>query len=176
MKIGLGALIALLCCAVTPVLAAETGYTLRSTDLKLRPFLDAETLQALPVNTRVDILQRQGAWMRVNSLKQQGWVRMLSVRLGSADQGGQEDGGWLSVFALGKPRSSSPTTATVTTGVRGFSEEELKASTPSPAEFDKLASFAATPDQAAALAAAGALATRQVPYYADNGKPERSAK
>jgi hypothetical protein len=150
---------------------AETGYTLRVTDLKAKPFLDAETLAKLPEKAEVEIVLRQGPWMQVKTKdKQLGYVRMLQLRLGSATTA-SDGGGWVSVLGAGTTSQRPTTTATVTTGVRGFSEEELKAAQPNKAEFEKMKGFAATPDQAIAYAASSKLAARALPYYGEDGKP-----
>jgi hypothetical protein len=156
---------------VTPLAcAAESGYTYQPTDLKVRPFLDADTLLRLPAQTRVEILLRQGAWMQIRTPdKRDGWVRMLSVRLGSPDAkpGG---GGILAAIGIGS-RPRPQTTATVTTGVRGFSEEDLAKAEPNPVEAEKMKGFAAKPADANRIAQSGGLASKPVPYFDEDGKP-----
>ena len=83
----LALLVALLAWLIPAAYAAETGYTLKATEVKDKPFLDADTLATLPEKTTVEILTRQGAWMQIKTADaKQGWIRMLSVRLGSPDQ------------------------------------------------------------------------------------------
>ncbi|HEX4985247.1 MAG TPA: hypothetical protein VFV71_04155 [Burkholderiales bacterium] len=168
---------AVLALAIPPAYGAETGYTMKATEVKEQPYLDAATRATLPEKTVVEIVQRQGAWMQVKSAspKQQGWVRMLSVRLGSPDQKPQSGGSLLSALAIGS-RPKPATTSTVTTGVRGFSEEDLANAKPNAAELEKMKGFAATADEAGRLAEAGKLAVRQVPYFDENGKPVKEKK
>lgn len=156
--------------------AAESGYTLKPTELKDRPFLDAATVVTLPEKTQVEIVTRQGAWMQVRTRdKQQGWVRMLSVRLGSPDQKPPGGGNLLSAIAIAsRPRPT--TTATVTTGVRGFSEEDLAKAAPNAAELAKMKGFAATAFDAQQLAAQGKLEPRQIAYFDADGKPSKEKK
>ena len=164
-------LIAILAMLTATAYAAEIGYTLRATEVKDNPFLDANTVATLAEKTTVEIVTRQGAWMKVKTTdaKQQGWIRMLSVRLGSPDQKPQSGGSLLSALGIGsRPRPS--TNSTVTTGVRGFSEEDLANAKPNAAEVEKMKSFAATPEEAAKLAASGKLAATQVAYFDENGK------
>ena len=170
-------LIAILAMLIATAYAAEIGYTLRATEVKDNPFLDANTVATLAEKTTVEIVTRQGAWMKVKTTdaKQQGWIRMLSVRLGSPDQKPQSGGSLLSALGIGsRPRPS--THSTVTTGVRGFSEEDLANAKPNAAELEKLKSFAATPEEAAKLAASGKLAATQVAYFDENGKPLKEKK
>lgn len=170
-------LIAILAMLTATAYAAEIGYTLRATEVKDNPFLDANTVATLAEKTTVEIVTRQGAWMKVKTTdaKQQGWIRMLSVRLGSPDQKPQSGGSLLSALGIGsRPRPS--TNSTVTTGVRGFSEEDLANAKPNAAEVEKMKSFAATPEEAAKLAASGKLAATQVAYFDENGKPLKEKK
>ena len=170
-------LVAIPAMLIATAYAAETGYTLRATEVKDNPFLDANTVATLPEKTTVEIVTRQGAWMKVRTTdaKQQGWIRMLSVRLGNPDQKPQSGGSLLSSLGIGsRPRPS--TNSTVTTGVRGFSEEDLASAKPNAAEVEKMKGFAATPEEAARLAASGKLAATQVAYFDENGKPLKEKK
>ena len=150
--------------------AAEKGYTLKPTELKDKPFLDAVTVFTLPEKTQVEIITRQGAWMQIRTTdKRLGWVRMLSVRLGSPEQKPQ-GGNLLSKIAI-RNRPRPTTTATVTTGVRGFSEEDLAQAAPNAAELAKMKGFAANAAEAQQLAAQGKLEPRQIAYFDADGKP-----
>ena len=156
--------------------AAESGYTLKPAELRDKPFLDAVSVVTLPENTKVEIVTRQGAWMQVRTKNnQQGWVRMLSVRLGSPDQKPQGGGNLLSAIGIAnRPRPT--TTATVTTGVRGFSEEDLAKAAPNAAELARMKGFAATAADAQQLAAQGKLESRQIAYFDADGKSSKEKK
>ena len=155
--------------------AAESGYTLKAIELKDQPFLDAVTVVTLPEKTQVEIVTRQGAWMQIRTKdKQQGWVRMLSVRLGGPDQK-PRGGNLLSAIGISnRPRPT--TTATVTTGVRGFSEEDLAKATPNAAELAKMKGFAATAADAQQMAAQAKLEPRQIAFFDADGKPLKEKK
>jgi hypothetical protein len=157
--------------------AAETGYTLRATDVKDKPFLDATTLITLPEKTTVEIVTRQGAWMQIKAADvKQGWIRMLSVRLGSPDQQKPQSGGnLLSALGIGsRPRPA--TTSTVTTGVRGFSEEDLANAKPNAAEVEKMKSYGASVEEAAKRAESGKLTAKAIAYLDENGKSLKGNK
>jgi hypothetical protein len=154
--------------------AADIGYLLKATDLKLKPFLDAETLVRLPEKTAVEIVAREGPWMLVKADGKQGYVRMLQVRLALSD-----------TMLARAPATSRPapsaarpagTAPIVTTGVRGFDEQGLKDAQPDPAAFALMVSFAASHDQAQQFAQGSPLSARAVPYYGENGKPLKGAK
>jgi hypothetical protein len=155
--------------------AAESGYTYQSTELKARPFLDTETLATLPAQTRVEILLRQGAWMQIRTpTRREGWVRMLSVRLG--DPNARPAGSnILSAIGIGS-RPRPQTTGTVTTGVRGFSEEDLAKAEPNPAEAGKMKGFAAKPADADRVAQSGGLIATPVAYFNAEGRTLEAKK
>jgi hypothetical protein len=169
-------LVAALVLILPAAYAAESGYTLKPTELKDQPFLDAVTMVTLAEKTQVEILTRQGAWMQVSPKdKSQGWVRMLSVRLGNPDQKPQSGGNLLSAISFAsRPRTT--TSATVTTGVRGFSEEDIANAKPNAAEVEKMKSFAATTVETARLAETGKLTATRVAYFDESGKPLKEKK
>ena len=174
MKAGLLAVVLVLI-AVTAI-AAETGYTLRDTEIRDKPFLDAKVTATLPQKTNVEILTRQGGWMEIRGTdgKQRGWARMLNVRLGDPNRR-PTGGNILSAIGIGN-RTRPQTTATVTTGVRGFSEEDLAKAAPNPAEAEKMKGFAASAADARLLAAQARLEPRTVSYFDADGKPLKEKK
>lgn len=158
--------------------AAESAITVRATELKKEPYADAATVATLPDQARVEILRRQGGWTQIKaSGAAQGWVRMLSLRLGdgTARKG---DSGLGSLLSVARSGSSG---TTVATGVRGLSEEDLKNASPNPDELKKMEKLEATPADARKFAGSANLGSRQVGYLpapaasapaaADNASP-----
>ena len=81
--------------------AGESGALIKADELKAEPFRDAKTVAKLAVGDKVDILKKDGGWLKVKSAKRSGWVRMLSapprrVRLVWRvwHRGAPEPGGW----------------------------------------------------------------------------------
>jgi hypothetical protein len=149
--------------------AAETGYVIRVTDLKAKPFLDADTLAKLPDKTQVEILARQGPWMQVKALGKTGYVRMLQVRLNVTGEAQASPSPVPQVVsAVTRPAGASPT---VTTGVRGFDEQGLKNAEPDREAFERMAGYAVSREQAQQFARSSPLEARNVPYYGADGKP-----
>jgi hypothetical protein len=145
---------------------SQTGYVLRTTDLKGKPFLDADTLAKLPEKTPVEVVKQQGAWLQVKVGNQQGFVRLLQVRLNVSNT---------LVAAAAPPAASSVprpsgSSPTVTTGVRGFDEVALGGAQPNPAELKKMQGFAVTADASRQFAQGTHLASRSVAYYGADGK------
>lgn len=162
-------LYALILCAslAAPVSAAQVAYAVRSTEIKLLPFSDAKTVGTLDEKTKVDVMSRQGGWIKISSSKGNGWVRMLSLRSDStAKKSG--DSGLISLLNVGRSGSSGITT---TTGVRGLSEEDLKNAQPNPEEFEKLEKYAANKAKAEKFARDAKLKTQQLDYLPSGGNP-----
>jgi hypothetical protein len=146
MRAFLALLVFALC--VSPVLAQETGFAVRQTEVKKEPFSDAETVGTLAENSQVKALARQGGWMQIESGKLSGWVRMLSIRMNSGQSSVMS--GLKSLFSVARTGSSG---TTVTTGVRGLDKEQIQNAQPNPEELKKLAGFAATRGDAEQFAA-----------------------
>ncbi|HUW25041.1 MAG TPA: SH3 domain-containing protein [Gallionella sp.] len=157
----------LLLCAVT-VQAGEIAYTVRATELKARPFTDAETLLNLAERSKVEILVRQSSWMRIRADGTTGWVKMLSLRLGNAEA--QNKSGDSGIGALFNVVSTGSSGSSVTTGVRGLSEENLKNAHPNPQALQTMQGYAASKKDAIDFAKTGKLNSQQIDYLSLPGK------
>lgn len=134
----------LACAALTAAIAyaAQSGVVLRNEELRVEPFSDAKVLAPLPKDTRVEVLQHQGAWSLVKAAGKQGWVRSLNLRTGVADTGRAPG-----VLALESGRSGSGN-AVATLGIRGAN---LKPRAAKPAALRALEDIAAGADATRAL-------------------------
>ena len=141
---------------------AEPATTIRSVDLKVRAASDAKTVASLPVNTSVDLVRREGAWVQLRSGKDLGWAKLFDIRLAGANTGSAKGGGNSLGDVLGL--ASGQRGASVTTGVRGLDEDMLRRAQPNQAEFDRLVSYASTKEQVDAFLKAGNLQTRAVDF------------
>jgi len=138
--------------------AAEAGFAIHAADLMDQPFIDATKTGSVVANEHVEIVQRQGAWVRVAAGGRTGWLRNLNVRMGTAtlpDPKGRTNTSFLTTGSSGR---------TVTTGVKGLDEENIKNATPNAAELSTLTSLGATPDEAKALAASDKLTENQIDF------------
>lgn len=145
---------------------ADPAQTIHATELQAQAQSDAATLATLPQKTRVDVLRRSGAWSEVKTAGgQSGWVRMLSLRLDAgtarAAPGSPNSSGALSGL-LSSGRTSN--TATVTTGVRGLTEEDLRNAQANPAELEKMQKYATGKGAAQAFAQRSKLAPVRLEY------------
>jgi hypothetical protein len=150
-----------------PVYAWQVAYAVRSTEIKLLPYSDAATVAKLDEKAKVNIMLRQGGWVKISSGNGNGWVRMLSLRSDStAKKTG--DSGLQSMLNVGRSGSSGITT---TTGIRGLSEEDLKNAKPNPEEFEKLEKYAVNKAKAEKFARDAKLKNQQLDYLPSSGNP-----
>lgn len=153
---------------------AESALTSRSTELQAQAQSDAASIANLPENTRVDVLVRRGAWTQVKTAAgQSGWVRMLALKPENTSAASTSHPGPGAASnplgALNNLLSSGRTSnsATVTTGVRGLSEEDLQQAQANPAELDKAQRFVADRNAAQSFAQRSNLSPLKVDYLAE---------
>ena len=150
-----------------PVYAWQVAYTVRSTEIKKLPYSDAATVGKLDEKSSVNVMSRQGGWVKITSAKGNGWVRMLSLR-GDSTAKKSGDTGLQSLINVGRSGSSG---ITMTTGVRGLSEEDLKNAQPNPEEFEKLQKYAVNKARAEKFARDAKLKTQQLDYLPSDDNP-----
>ncbi len=150
-----------LSCCIFAAHAAETAYTVRATEVKAKPFSDADTLSTLPEKSRVEVLERKASWTRIKADGTAGWVKLLSLRFGDAARKKAGDSGLGALFNVAATGGSG---STVSTGVRGLSEENLKNPHPNPQALQELQRYATGKKEAQGFGKSGKLATRQIDY------------
>ncbi|HEY0633967.1 MAG TPA: hypothetical protein VGE00_01190 [Gammaproteobacteria bacterium] len=139
------------------------GTLLKESELKQKPFIDAPTVTKLAAQSPVTIHERNGGWFRVAAAKQEGWVRMLNVKVteGAQSLGSGTDLTQAAALATGRAGSGNVVS---TSGLRGLSEEELQSAQPDYAQFDKLNSFGVDKGTANSYAKSNGLGSRSVQY------------
>ncbi|PKO46362.1 MAG: ligand-binding protein SH3 [Betaproteobacteria bacterium HGW-Betaproteobacteria-22] len=133
---------------------AEPGTALKNDSLRTEPYADAKITGKFNRGDNLDILQKKGAWLQIKLNKNTGWVRALSVKRGTASS--KSSSGGLQTLASGRAGTGQVVS---TTGVRGLSEQELKAAKFNESEVKLLESYTLTPEQGQAFAVAGHLKT-----------------
>jgi hypothetical protein len=93
-----------------PIVCAEPAVTVRAVDLKAKAASDAKSVASLPVNTTVDLVKREGAWVQLRSGKDLGWAKLFDVRLAGANTGPAKGGSrrwcrWRSRCSVARTRS-----------------------------------------------------------------------
>ena len=152
---------------------AETAVTNRETELKHEPFSDAATLTTLPAQSTVEILKRQGGWTQVKpATAATGWGQDAEPAPGTGAPAKQGDSGIGALFNVARSGSSGNT---VTTGVRGLSEEDLRAARPNPQELKRMQQFSVSPAEAQKFASAGKLQKQSVEYVRSSSNSTSSS-
>jgi hypothetical protein len=142
---------------------AEPATLLKDTDLYAKPLSDAEAVKSLKAGEKLDITGRKGAWANVKtSSGTAGWLRIFNLRTGSGQQGEAGVGAVASIFHTGSSGN------TVSTGIKGMSEEKLKNSSPNPVEAGHLDKLKVTEKEARVFARQGKLGEQQLSYLPDD--------
>ena len=142
--------------------AGETGVALKADGIKSEPFKDADTVGNLNKGDTVQIVTKKGGWLRIKAPGGAGWVRMLSVKRGAGggSNAASELGG-IAAMSTGRAGTGQITSAT---GVRGLSEEDLKAAKFDAAELSRAQGNAVSASVASQFAAAAKLAGQSVAF------------
>ncbi len=156
-------LVALLLPGVT--LAAEMGSALKADVVRAEPYTDAKKIGNFARGDKLEILIKKGAWLKVKTSKDSGWVRLLSVKRGTS-KGGNEAAGVLDV-ASGRAGTGQ---VVATTGVRGLNEEELKNAKYNATEVKKLEGYTQTSKQGQQFAKSGGLKAVKFAYLPESQK------
>ena len=169
--------------ATIPALAQEPLTTNRTTELRAAPDDSAAIVKQLAEKTPLQLQERKGAWSRVKSGNDSGWVRMMHLRGGAtvvADEKSASSG-WLASFNRllsdsGSNRATNQRAQSATVGIRGFSKEDVASAELNPAELEKLKRYQATDADANSLASQRRLAFRSVAYLARDAVESANAQ
>lgn len=135
-------------------LAAESGSVLKNDNMRFEPFADAKVIGSLNRGDNLEILTKKGAWLQVKTKRNTGWVRVLSVKRGSASSSNQTVG----ILAVTNGRAGTGQIVS-TTGIRGLSAQDLKAAKFNEIEVKTIESYTQSAEQARQFAEAGDLKT-----------------
>ena len=113
---------ALALCISTASALASPGTVLRDEKLYTQPSSGSAVAATVAKGASVNILSKQGGWLRVSSGKTTGWIRLLSVRAGEGGVGGAGLG---DVVGAATTRSD-PSRVVAVAGLRGLNDEDLK--------------------------------------------------
>lgn len=165
-------LAALLLATLSSTAFGEGATLARDTELRAKPLNDAAVVAPLKAKAVVDVLARSGAWAQVKTADgATGYVRLLNLRTSSGAQGGSGVGQLASVFRTGSSGNS------VSTGVKGMSEEDLTGATADPAQLTRLGTYKTTAPEAREAARLAGLKATAVEYLpAGDGKKRKKKK
>jgi hypothetical protein len=154
------AVLALALCATQAL--ALPGVMLRDDDLRAGAAAKASVLGKAKKGKAVDILDARGGWTQVRLGAATGWVRLLSVRRGTASRADVDASLGSAQGALNNPYD--PGAITATSGLRGLDLAELKAARYDAAQLARLDTFAVGRAEAEAHAAQAGLKARPLAY------------
>ena len=129
--------------SITAAHAAEKGLVIRAGDLMAQPFIDAAKAGPVTPNQPITILERRGGWANVETGGRNGWIRLLNVRLeprAATAATGQRTSS-PSAASIANPTSllrTGSTRRTVTTGVKGMDEADIRNASPDPVQLLRL--------------------------------------
>ncbi|MDW8322508.1 MAG: SH3 domain-containing protein [Burkholderiales bacterium] len=148
--------------AVVSSAHAAQGVLLRDESLRAAASATAAVTGQAARGSVVEVLARQGGWMQVRTNGRTGWVRMLSVRL---SEGGERVSGadLAGVVGLGT-RQADPSRVVAVAGMRGLTEQELRAARFNAEELARLDGYAVGRAEAEAFAREEGLAPRALAY------------
>ncbi len=169
MKRGI-AVAVIVCMVHAPSVFADAAIITRTTSLRNAPDVSAEPIAELEAGTAVKTTQRVSSWYQVNvSENQQGWVRLYHLRLEETEQKQSINNALGDLFkntGRGSTRSGG-----ATTGIRGLSEEEIKAAKPDLEKLQALDEFAVNEHDAKRFAQDIDLKASKIAYF-DYTEPE----
>ncbi|MEZ0232410.1 MAG: SH3 domain-containing protein [Methylophilaceae bacterium] len=145
-------------------IGAEMGTALKADTLRKEPYADAKTSGSFARGDKVEVITKQGAWLKVKAAKSTGWVRLLSVKRGSTATANQTAG----ILSVASGRAGTGQVV-ATTGVRGLTEEELKDAKFNEAEVKSLESYTQSTAQGQKFAKAGNLKAIKLEYLPNTG-------
>lgn len=158
MKIALIPAAVLALCAAASAWAAP-GTVLRAEKLYSQPAATSKVTASVTKGAKVDILAKQGGWLKVKAGTSTGWIRLLSVRAGAGGLGGAGVG---DVVGAATTRSD-PSRVVAVAGLRGLNEEDLRQARFNEAELARMEAVKVTPAQARSFAGQSGLAAVSVP-------------
>ncbi len=137
--------------------ALRMGKVIKETKIVEQPVNQSDIVAVIKTDESIQIIKRQRAWYHISTTEQvNGWIKMLSVRFtGTAKREGE--------IGIGDFVSSmSNTTPTVSSGIRGFDEEQLKKAKANLAQVKLLNAYAATKLSAEQFAKLGKLKPQNI--------------
>jgi len=139
--------------SVTNAAQIKTAQTVKQSDVKKQPNKNAKTVATLPKDAKVTVESRQRAWYQVSTGDGvKGWIKMLKLRFANVSTQASSGSLWNSL-------TTQHSSTTASTGIRGFSEEDLRNASPNMNAVKSLARFKANSQQIKQFAKQGKLNT-----------------
>jgi hypothetical protein len=142
-------------------MAADMGTALKDDNIRAEPYADAKMTGKFTRGDKLEILTKQGAWLKIKTLKNTGWVRLLSVKRGTSSSSSASQAKGVLDVASGRAGTGQ---VVATTGVRGLSAEDLKSAKFNEAEVKTLEGYTQSAAQGQQFASGGGLKAIKFAY------------
>jgi len=153
---------------------AESATTSKSTELMDKASSDASVIGTLANQTRVDVMERNGAWTQVKTTAgQAGWVRMTALRLDATTGSNVVPASGGNVLGSLMTGGRTSNTGSVGTGVKGLDKEDLRRASPNYPELHKMQANIVSKDSARSFAQRSNLPAVNVEYIDQNNTGKR---
>lgn len=149
---------------------ATPGTVLRNEKLYSQPSAGSAETASIAKGASVNIIAKQGGWLRVTAGRSTGWIRLLSVRAGEGGLGGSGVGDVLGAATT----RSDPSRVVAVAGLRGLNAEELKQAKFNADELARLGAWEVSASQAQSFASQSGLVAVKVPGLPEP-KPAQSS-
>lgn len=160
---------AFLLCVCAASAWASPGTVLRDERLFSAPTSGSTVAATVSKGASVNIISKQGGWLKVTAGRTTGWIRLLSVRAGEGGSGGAGVG---DVFGAATTRSD-PSRVVAVAGLRGLNDEDLKQAKFNADELARLSAWEVSSAQTQRFASQSGLAAVNVPGLPDpKSKPK----
>ncbi len=113
--------------------------------------------------TKVEVIGRRSSWRQVQVDGKTGWIKMLSLTFNHADRKAGDTG----LATLFNVASTGSTGSSVTTGVRGLSEDDLKHTKPNPKALEVMDAYGVNKSEAQQFSKVGELSSQSMKYIAE---------
>lgn len=139
---------------------AASGVMLRDESIRASASASAASVGRVARGANVEVLARQGGWMRIRSNGHTGWVRILSVRASAPSSSAADLAG---LVDAGTTRRD-PGKVVAVAGLRGLTEEVLKTARFNASELARLHGYGVTRAEAEQFAANARLRRLDMGY------------
>jgi hypothetical protein len=114
----------------------------------------------LAQRTKVEVIGRRSSWRQVQVDGKTGWVKMLSLEFNHANRKAGDTG----LATLFNVATTGSTGSSVTTGVRGLSEDDLKHTKPNPKALAIMDTYSVNKSDAQQFSKVGKLSSQSMEY------------
>jgi len=150
----------------------RTGTLVFKSHVFEEPKLQSKSIKILNANEAIKVHRRQRAWYNISSNDELlGWVKMLNIRFAGVMRRESEIG---VLSLLSSTRSSN--LPTVSTGVRGFDEKDLKKAKANIKQIEMLNTYAVQPESLQYFIREGRLFTNDIKVKVKTTQDEESGK